>query len=94
MQVGDTFPCVVSGRVTNRAKYLMKKEGFSVRDAVEWFVDARCSNKKKLEVDKYFLEKEIKELEQKLQIKRLEYENVLDEIAGDKNGKKENQLNN
>ena len=78
--VGDTFPCVVSGRVTARAKYTMEKEGFNVRDAVEFFVDHKCSPKKKLEVEKYFLEKEINELKRELSLKEKEYEEVSDKL--------------
>lgn len=86
MQVGDNFPCVISGRVTSRAKYLMKEEGFSVRDAVEWFVNARVSDKKKLEVDKFFLEQEMKSLQRELHIKQMEYDDLIAEIEELKNG--------
>lgn len=47
MMTNDTFPCVVSGRITSRAKHIMDKEGFNVRDAVEWFVDQNAALRKK-----------------------------------------------
>ena len=76
----DTFPCVVSGRITSRAKHIMDKEGFNVRDAVEWFVDHKCSPKKKMEVDKYFLEKEIEELKSQLKSKQEEYDDISNKL--------------
>ena len=76
----QTFPCVVSGRVTQRAKTIMEQEGFNVRDAVEWFVDFRVSEKKRLLVDKSNLGREIKELESELKRKQDEYDLVVNKL--------------
>lgn len=80
MRSGDDFPCVVSGRVTARAKKLMNVYGFSVRDAVEWFVDNYCNPKKKLEVDKFFIESEISALKFELECKEKELDLINKEI--------------
>lgn len=62
MRSGDDFPCVVSGRVTARAKQLMKEYGFTVRDAVEWYLIYMVDPKKKIELEKSLLRNQIQEL--------------------------------
>ena len=53
------FDEVISGRVTARDKKLLKDSGYNVRDAVSFFLNARGSPKKKLLVDKHFIQEEI-----------------------------------
>lgn len=62
MRSGDNFPCVVSGRVTARAKKLMKEYGFTVRDAVEWYLIFMVDPKKRVELEKSLLKNQIQEL--------------------------------
>ena len=62
MRTGDDFPCVVSGRVTTRAKTLMKKYGFTVRDAVEWYLIYMVDPQKKVELEKSILKERINNL--------------------------------
>ena len=67
---------IVSGRVSKRAKTLMQEYGFSVRDAVEWFILAKCNPKKNLEYRKTIVQEEILQLKIDLICK----ESELDEI--------------
>lgn len=62
MRTGDDFPAVVSGRVTARAKKLMDEYGFTVRDAVEWYLIYKVDQKRRIELDKTLLKEEIKHL--------------------------------
>lgn len=62
MRTGDDFPAVVSGRVTARAKKLMDEYGFTVRDAVEWYLIYKVDQKRRIELDKSLLKEEIKKL--------------------------------
>lgn len=62
MRTGDDFPAVVSGRVTARAKKLMDEYGFTVRDAVEWYLIYKVDRKRRIELDKSLLKEEIKNL--------------------------------
>ena len=62
MRTDDDFPAVVSGRVTARAKKLMDEYGFTVRDAVEWYLIYKVDQKKRIELDKTLLKEEIKNL--------------------------------
>lgn len=79
MRTGDDFPCVVSGRVTTRAKTLMKKYGFTVRDAVEWYLIYMVDQKKRKELDKSILRNEINSLKMDLIAKEMQ----LEELEGD-----------
>lgn len=79
MRAGDDFPCVVSGRVTTRAKTLMKKYGFTVRDAVEWYLIYMVDQKKRKELDKSILRNEINSLKMDLIAKEMQ----LEELEGD-----------
>ena len=56
------FDEIVSGRVTARDKKLLKDSGYNVRDAVSFFLNARNSPKKKLLVDKHFVQEKIDKL--------------------------------
>ena len=47
---------VFSGRVTSRDKKLMKDSGYTVRDAVSFFLSVRSSPEKALLVDKHFIQ--------------------------------------
>lgn len=62
MRTGDDFPCVVSGRVTARAKQLMNDYGFTVRDAVEWYLIYMVDPRKKVELQKSILKERINNL--------------------------------
>ena len=62
MRTGDDFPAVVSGRVTARAEKLMDEYGFTVRDAVEWYLIYKVDPKRRIELDKTLLKDEIKNL--------------------------------
>ena len=62
MRTGDDFPAVVSGRVTARAKKLMDEYGFTVRDAVEWYLIYKVDKKRRIELDKTLLKEKIKNL--------------------------------
>ena len=62
MRTGDDFPEVVSGRVTARAKKLMNEYGFTVRDAVEWYLIYMVNPKKRIELQKSVLREKIKNL--------------------------------
>ena len=62
MRAGDDFPEVVSGRVTARAKQLMNDYGFTVRDAVEWYLIYMVDQKKRKELDKSILKERINNL--------------------------------
>lgn len=79
MIAGDDFPCVVSGRVTARAKKLMNEYGFTVRDAVEWYLIYMVNPKKRKEVDKIILREEINSLKMDLIAKEMQ----LEELDGD-----------
>lgn len=59
MRAGDDFPEVVSGRVTARAKQLMNDYGFTVRDAVEWYLIYMVDPQKKVELQKSILKERI-----------------------------------
>lgn len=76
MRTGDDFPCVVSGRVTTRAKTLMKKYGFTVRDAVEWYLIYMVDQKKRKELDKSILRNEINSLKMDLIAKEMQLEEL------------------
>lgn len=62
MRAGDDFPEVVSGRVTARAKQLMNDYGFTVRDAVEWYLIYMVDPQKKVELQKSILKERINNL--------------------------------
>lgn len=62
MRSGDDFPEVVSGRVTARAKQLMNDYGFTVRDAVEWYLIYMVDPRKKVELQKSILKERINNL--------------------------------
>lgn len=62
MRAGDDFPEVVSGRVTARAKQLMNDYGFTVRDAVEWYLIYMVDPRKKVELQKSILKERINNL--------------------------------
>ncbi|MGN0176670.1 MAG: hypothetical protein ACI389_02410 [Methanobrevibacter sp.] len=79
MRTGDDFPEVVSGRVTARAKKLMVEYGFTVRDAVEWYLIYMVNPKKRKEVDKIILREEINSLKMDLIAKEMQ----LEELDGD-----------
>ena len=53
---------VFSGRVTSRDKKLMKDSGYTVRDAVSFFLSVRSSPEKALLVDKHFIQENISNL--------------------------------
>lgn len=76
MRAGDDFPEVVSGRVTTRAKTLMKKYGFTVRDAVEWYLIYMVDQKKRKELDKSILRNEINSLKMDLIAKEMQLEEL------------------
>lgn len=74
MRSGDDFPCVVSGRVTARAKQLMKEYGFTVRDAVEWYLIYMVDPKKKVELQTSILKERITSLKLDLIAAEMELE--------------------
>ena len=53
---------VISGRVTARDKRLMNDCGYSVRDAISFFLQYSSNPKKRLVVDKFFVTNKIEEL--------------------------------
>ena len=63
---------VVSGRVSKITKTLMQKYGFTVRDAVEWFIISKCNSNKNYEYQKLVLEEEIYNLKLDLICKEME----------------------
>lgn len=73
----DNYDKVVSARITSEARELMKKEGIKVRDAIEYYLANHTPYKTKLEVKKALIEKEINDLEQQLQLKKLQHEQIL-----------------
>ena len=83
MRTGDDFPEVVSGRVTARAKQLMKEYGFTVRDAVEWYLIYMVDPKKKIELEKSLLKNQIQELKLDLIAAEMRLESLEE---GDANG--------
>ena len=70
------FTEIVSGRVSKRAKTLMNEYGFTVRDAVEWFIIAKCNQKKNNEFQRTVLQEEINELKIDLICKEMELEEL------------------
>lgn len=76
MRSGDDFPCVVSGRVTARAKQLMSEYGFTVRDAVEWYLIYIVDQKKRKELEKSILRAEINTLKMDLIAKEMQLEEL------------------
>ena len=73
---------IVSGRITVEGKRLMEKEGIKVRDALEYYIAHHIPNKSRLEVKKILIEKEINELEQELQLKKMQHEQIQIDLAG------------
>lgn len=72
---------VISGRVTTQDKELMKAQGYSVRDAVTYLLDNKSSKETKLKIKKILIEKEINNLEEELQIKKLQHEQILMDLG-------------
>ena len=83
MICGDTFPCVVSGRITSRAKSLMDVYGFTVRDAVEWYIAYKVDPKKREELDKARLKKQIYDLKLDLIVAEMELESLENGVEDD-----------
>ena len=77
------FTEIVSGRVSKRAKTLMNEYGFTVRDAVEWFIIAKCNPKKNFEFQKTVLQEEINDLKLDLICKEMELEELEKKMRGD-----------
>lgn len=73
---------VVSARVTAEAKELMEKEGIKIRDALEYYMANHTTKKTRLEVKKTLIEKEINELEQELQLKKMQHEQIQIDLEG------------
>ena len=67
---------IVSGRISRKSKILMDKYGFTVRDAIEWFIIAKGNSKKNLEFQKTILQEEILQLKLELISKEMELEEV------------------
>lgn len=72
---------VISGRVTTQDKELMKANGYNVRDAVTYLLNNKSSRETKLQVKKILIEKEINNLEEELQIKKLQHEQILMDLG-------------
>ena len=72
MGVHTDYPNVVSGRISDRDKALMNKYGFTVRDAVEWFIHFKVNPSNILEFQKILLKKEIQDLKLDLIAKEME----------------------
>ena len=72
---------VISGRVTTQYKELMKANGYNVRDAVTYLLNNKSSRETKLQVKKILIEKEINNLEEELQIKKLQHEQILMDLG-------------
>ena len=79
MQTKDNYPRVVTGRVTERAYNMMKEYGFTVRDAVEWFLIYKVDQKKRVELEKSLLKDEIYHLKLDLCAKEMQLEGLTDE---------------
>ena len=75
--LGDMpFDQIISGRVTARDKKLLKDSGYNVRDAVEYFIHNSISTKQKLVVEKHFILKNIKSLNEEIESLKMD---VIDE---------------
>lgn len=72
---------VISGRVTAEDKYLMKKYGLNVRDAVKWYLQHMISDSKRIEMEKEKLRDEIYNLKMDLIVAEMELEKLENEAV-------------
>lgn len=75
---------VVSGRVTAEDKYLMKKHGVKVRDAVRWYLNHILNESTRVEMEKEKLREQIYNLKLDLIVAENELETLENEAV--KNG--------
>lgn len=68
----EAYDQIISGRVSARQKTLLKKSGYNVRDAVDFFLKYAAKKDKKLAIDKFFLEDEIQTMKNKISKDELE----------------------
>ena len=76
MGVNTDYPNVVSGRISDRSKAMMEKYGFSVRDAIDWYILYRINPAKFVEFQKEVLKKEIQLLKMDLIAKEMELKSL------------------
>ena len=72
----EAYTEIISGRVSVRQKTLLKRSGYNVRDAVDFFLRHAAKKDKKLAIDKFFLEDEIKDIKNNISEKELECINL------------------
>ena len=72
---------VVSGRITSSQKHVMDKQGWSVSDAISFFIQANKESAKSLEIQKNYVKSEIENLKIDLISKEME----LEELESEKN---------